>query len=219
MRSALRAGALLLTLIAPLAVAQDSEDSQASEGSKESPSFWSRSVDAVNSTTPFPVGGKEAQDKGWFSGAWDGTKNIWRDGNWDLLVSGYTWHLPYAYSPEKRQQENSLTWGFGIGKTLVDERDNQRILYTLIISDSHYKPQYSAGYGWMARWKAYENIRVGAGYTAFIMARSDIHDYVPFPGVAPLASIGTNRFSLFGTFIPGHASILYFFGILTFDAK
>jgi len=212
MRSVFCAGACALVLFAPLAPAQDA-------AAPESEGFWSRSAHAVNNTTPYPLGGQEAQDRGWFSGTWDGTKRIWRDGNWDLYLSGYTWHLPYAYTAEQRAQENALTWGLGIGKTLTDERNNQRSLYALIIEDSHYKPEYQIGYAWMARWQVYNDLRVGAGYTLGLMSRSDIWGYVPFPFVAPLVSVGTDRFSLFGTFIPGNASIAYFFGRVTFGAK
>jgi len=198
---------LALALLAPLAAAQ------------ESTGFWSNAVDAVNSTTPYPVGAKEAQDRGWFSGTWDGTKRIWRDGQLDVYFSGFTWHLPYAYTTEERKAENAFTWGGGIGKSLTDERDNQRSLYAMIISDSHYKPQYMAGYAWMARWRAYGDIRVGAGYSLSLVARSDINNYVPFPAPVPLVSVGTDRITLYGTFIPGSASVLYFFGKFTFDTK
>lgn len=196
---------LVFALLAPLASAQESK------------SFWSQSLSAVNSTTPYPLASKETQDTGWFSATWDGTKRIWRDGKWDLYISGYTWHLPYAYTTAERHEENAFTYGLGIGKTLTDERDNQRSLYALVIEDSNYETQYTIGYTWMARWRLVSNIKGGLGYTAFITARDDTNDYLPFPAVAPLASIGTDRATVFATFIPGKASILYFFGKISFE--
>jgi palmitoyl transferase len=197
--------ALVLALIAPFAAAQESKG------------FWTRSLDALNSTTPHPLGSQQTRDAGWFSGTWDGTKRLWRDGHWDLYISGYTWHLPYAYNTAERHEENAFTYGLGIGKTLTDERDNQRSLYALVIEDSNYKTQYSIGYTWMARWQLVGPVKGGLGYTAFITARDDFNNYLPFPGILPLASIGTDRATLYGTFVPGSASILYFFGKISFE--
>jgi len=87
---------------------------------QEVPGFWQRSTDSVNATTPFPLGAKSEQERGWFSGAWDGTKRIWREGTHDLYLSGYTWHLPYAYTTAEREAENALTYGLGFGKTLTE---------------------------------------------------------------------------------------------------
>jgi len=198
---------LALLLAAPLAAGQESK------------SVWGRTLDAVDSTTPFPVGTKEEQDQGWFSGSWDGVKQLWRDGTHDVYLSGYTWHLPYAYSTAERREENANTWGAGFGKTMTDERDNQRSLYAMVIEDSNFKVQYSAGYAWMARWRVVSDVRVGLGYTAALISRADYWHHVPFPAVLPLASIGNNTFGVFATFIPGSANILYFFGRVTFDAK
>ncbi len=40
------------------------------------------------------------------------------------------------------------------------------------------------------------------GYVGFMMARKDINDYRPFPGILPVASIGTRDVSLNVTYIP-----------------
>ncbi len=187
----------------------------------ESKSWWRKSLDAVNYTTPDALATKDAQgeDRGWFSGTWDGTKRIWRDGKYDVYLSGYTWHMPFAYTKQQRLQENHNTFGLGFGKTLTDERDNQYSLYGLVFSDSHYKPEYNLGYAWVARWRVVDGVRVGAGYTLALVSRSDINNYVPFPAVAPLLSIGNNTFTVFGTYIPGSASVAYFFGRISFDVK
>lgn len=207
MGSLLRALLFALAAIAPLAAAQESE------------SFSRKSPDAVNRTTPYALGAKEDQDRGWFSGAWDGTKRIWRDGSYDLYLSGYTWHMPFAYTPQQLQHENAHSWGLGLGKTLTNERDNQYSLYALIFRDSHFKSEYNLGYAWMARWRLVDDLRVGAGYTAAIVSRNDILHYGPFPAVVPLLSIGNNTFTVFGTYIAGSANVAYFFGRLSFDLK
>lgn len=185
---------------------------------QEPPGFWERSAAAVNATTPFPLGATAERERGWSRGAWDGTQRIWREGAHDLYLSGYTWHLPYAYTAAEREAENALTYGLGIGKTLTDERDNQRSLYGLVIEDSNYKLQFTVGYAWMARWHLAGDLRVGLGYTAALTARADHFDYLPFPAVVPLASLGNDTFTLFATYIPFAGDVVYVFGRITFDA-
>jgi len=185
---------------------------------QEQSGFWQRSTAAVNATTSFPLGSKAEQERGWFSGAWDGTKRIWREGTHDLYLSGYTWHLPYAYTTAQRNEENALTYGLGFGKTLTDERDNQRSLYALVINDSNYNLQFTVGYAWMARWRLAGGLRGGLGYSAVLVAREDYFNYVPFPAIVPLASLGNDTFTLFATYIPFAGDVVYVFGRIAFDA-
>lgn len=185
---------------------------ECSPASTSSEDFWSR----VNETTPVWVLSQDEREGGWLRRAWDGSKRIWSQGTWDLYLSGYVWHLPFAYSPERQAELNDLAWGGGLGKTLTDEQDNQRSLYFLATKDSYYKWQFMAGYTWMARWKiANSRFRFGAGYTAFLMARNDYLNYIPIPVLLPLVNAGTNRFSLFGTYVPV-GNVFYFFGRLSF---
>ena len=133
---------LLLALLAPAAASAE-----------EPNSAWDRSLSALNSTTTFPLASKEAQDKGWFSGAWDGVKRVWNEGSSDLYLSGWYWHTPWGFSAEKRAEYNNWGLGGGYGRTLTDELGNQRMLYALVVQDSFKQPMYLAGYGWLARWK------------------------------------------------------------------
>lgn len=191
---------LLLAAIAPLAASQ------------ESPGSRGRTVDAIESTTPFPLGSDEERNRGWLSGAWDGTKRIWNDGSEDLYVSGYVWHMPYKWSAERRSTFNNNAWGLGYGRTLTDDRDNQRMLFGIIASDSYRRPMYMAGYAWLARWPLAGELRIGAGYSALLVRHESTADF-PVPVVVPLASIGTNSAALYATFISG---MTYFFGKVTF---
>ncbi|HYL18895.1 MAG TPA: hypothetical protein VEV20_09440 [Burkholderiales bacterium] len=45
------------------------------------------------------------------SNDWDQSKRAFADGNWTLYLTGFTWHLPYAYDDELRHAENSEAWG------------------------------------------------------------------------------------------------------------
>lgn len=184
---------------------------------QEEPGFWDRAGAAVNATTPFPLGSAAEREHGWFSGVWDGTKRIWRDGTHDLYLSGYTWHLPYAYNTAERNEENPLTWGLGIGKTLTDERDNQRSLYGMVVEDSNFKLQYTLGYAWMARWRLAGDLRGGLGYSIALIGRYE-YDYIPLPLIAPLASVGNDSITVFATYLPFVGDIVYIFARITFDA-
>ena len=192
----------LLMLLAPVAARTE-----------EPPSTWDRTLSAINSTTTFPLASKQQQGEGWFSGAWDGVKRIWNEGRNDIYLSGYYVHLPYRFTAEERASYNDWALGGGFGRSLIDEKDNQRLLYAMIVQDSYYKPMYLAGYGWVARWKISDELRVGAGYTLSIISNSKATGYIPFPAPAPLVSIGTDDVALYGTFIPG---IIYFFGKVRF---
>ena len=55
-------------------------------------------------------------------GAWleSGCRHVvdtYQDGSNALLVSGYQWHLPYDWTPERRHAENENAWGGGWSRT------------------------------------------------------------------------------------------------------
>lgn len=166
------------------------------------PSWAQRALSATNESTAvglIPAEQRQPGWKGWFADAWEGSKRIFNDGHTDLLLPFYSWHPAYAYP--NRFDQNHYSWGAGIARTLIDEKDNERIVYALGFSDSHYDFQAMAGYGWIARWPLGNNLKWGLGYTAFVAVRSDAN-YIPFPGVLPLASIGTDRVMVYGSWVP-----------------
>ncbi len=182
----------------------------ASRANEAQPSFASRALRTINETTPvglLPAGERQPGWKGWFSDAWQGSKRIFRDGHPDLLVPVFTFHPAYKYP--NRHDENNYPWGVGYASTVIDGKDNERLVYALAFSDSHYDFQPIAGYGWIARWPLFGPVKGGLGYTVAISARSDAN-YIPFPAVLPLASIGTDRFTLYGSWIPS-TDVLFFF--------
>jgi len=179
----------------------------------QQPSAWERLLSAVNSTTPFPLASEEQQHEGWFHGAWDGIKRIWGEGSSDLYLSGRYWHTPWGFTNEDRARYDDWALGGGYGRTLTDEKDNQRLLYAMVVQDSFEQPMYLAGYGWLARWKVGGPFRVGAGYSIVILSNGTATSYIPFPAPAPLASFGTDRIAIYGTYFN---SIFYFFAKLSF---
>jgi palmitoyl transferase len=201
----LRAALPLLLCLAPsvpCAAADDPNDG------------WKTLGDKVGSTTPFPLGTHEARAEGFWHGVWDGTKRIWSEGSQDLYVSGYYYHTPYGFSKSRRDEFNDNAWGAGYGRTLTEDNENQRMFYGMVVHDSHRKPLYLAGYAWLARWDMGRDLRVGAGYSALLIAHSTSTNYWPVPLLAPIVSFGTNDAALYGTYFN---AIGYFFFKLSFD--
>jgi len=174
------------------------------------PSSTQRALSAMNESSPVglvPRGERQAGWTGWFADAWEGSKRIFREGHSDLMLPLYTFHPPYKYP--NRFDENHYPLGVGFARTVIDEKDNERIVYLLGFSDSHYDFQPVLGYAWMARWPLFAGLKGGLGYTVFLTARADAM-YLPFPAALPLASIGTDRVMLYGSWIPS-TEVLFFF--------
>ena len=150
---------------------------------------------------------------------WEQAKRAWSDGDWTLYLTGYTWHMPYAYDQQRREELNSEAWGGGLGRYVYDNNGNYHGLYAMVFSDSHYEPEYHIGYSWQHYWGSGE-LKAGLGYTVFVFGRDDVVHYVPIPAILPLASVRYARFELMGTFFPGFGSgkgnIAFFFGRLDF---
>lgn len=185
----------------------------AAASTDDEPGTWQLAIGALNSTTPFPPASEEEQKRGWFEATWAGTKRIWTEGRTDVYLSGYFWHTPWGFTDGDRERYDDLGLGAGLGRTLTDEKGNQRLLYAIITQDSFNKPMYLAGYGWLARWRLPGVLRVGAGYSITILSNSSATDYIPVPLPVPLANLGTERASAFVTYING---IFYFFGAVHF---
>jgi len=176
----------------------------------EEPSWSQRFWHATNETTSVGLLAPSERNvgwKGWFADAWEGGKRIFRDGRTDLLLPLYTFHPPYKFP--NRDDQNHYPWGGGITRTWIDEHDNERFLFAVAFSDSHYDFQPMVGYAWTARWPLGGGIKGGLGYTVFVTMRSDTN-YFPFPGILPLASIGTDAFTLYGTWVPS-TDVLFIF--------
>ena len=102
--------------------------------------------------------------------------------------TGYAWHAPYAYNKQKREEYNDFAAGGGVGGSVFDDDGDRHSLYGMIFEDSHYKPQYTAGYAWMRYWGSRESLNWGLGYTVYLFARSDVNHYIPAPMAGLLAS-------------------------------
>ena len=135
-------------------------------------------------------------------------KDAFHGGRYDGYVSGYIWHAPWAYGYDRRHHElNDIAWGGGFGRSVVDADGDTHSVFAIAAQDSHFKPQYLAGYLWTTYWPLAGRVQGGLGYSVALFSRSDIGGYIPIPGVAPAAALRWGNAELLGVFVPrvGHA--------------
>lgn len=150
-----------------------------------------------------PVLAAEAPLTGWLDRAMHEITTTASEGTSEFYLPVRTYHLRWAYTKEKIDsfQENPLGLGYGLGR--FDEKGNWHGLYAMGFQDSHFKPEWLAGYGWKTYWHLSENSRVGLGYTAGFTTRSDLGSYTPTPVVLPIGSIDYRGTSLEAAYVPG----------------
>ena len=148
------------------------------------------------------------------------SKDAFFNGRNDYYLSGLIWHMPWAYSSERRHDElNEAAWGAGFGRSVVDANGNTHSLYALVAQDSHYQPQYTAGYLWMTYWPLAGRLQGGLGYSVFVFSRDDIGNRYPVPAALPAASLRYREIELIGTYVPGFTQggeVAYFFARFNF---
>ena len=154
----------------------------------------------------------------------EGAKKAWDSDGYDVYVSGHVHHGRSTYSAEHLKTLNERAWGGGIGKRYTDADDHTHLLYALAFKDSHFRPEYMVGYGWLTYWRPFDGgPRFGAGFDTFITLRSDYAHYVaPVPGILPLGEIAWGRASIMATYVPrlsgngGNGDVLMIFGRISF---
>ena len=166
------------------------------------------------------TGSSQAQDA-WYDTAIQSVSKTWHEGVVEAYVPFLSYHMPFAYSAEKRSQYTENPLGFGLGKGRYNSSGNYEGLYAMVFQDSHGQPEYMLGYAWIPTWQI-ENtdIKVGAGVGGFLTARADIGHYTPFPGLLPVASLTISRFSLQAAYVPGgqgNGNVLFAWGKWSFE--
>ena len=134
--------------------------------------------------------------------------DTYKNGNNEVLVSGFAWHTPWTWTSERRADR---------------ENGDTDTVYFLVFSDSHYEPEFNLGYAWTTWWRPRDSLQPGLGYTLMLISRQDIWGGVPFPAILPLVSLRYDKVTVFSTYIPtlnggiNHGSILYVFGRIAID--
>lgn len=152
---------------------------------------------------PAVLAKKPSDDRSWYQRMWDPLANAYNNGAWEFYLPLETYHLRSMYTPEKIANFQEKPLGFGVGRGVYDEKGNWDGVYGMAFQDSHFKPMYMLGYGWKSIWRPAEDVRLGLGYAAGLMSRTDIFHYVPFPAILPMASVAYKNFNLEGIFLPG----------------
>jgi palmitoyl transferase len=144
--------------------------------------------------------------------------DTYKDGSNALLLSGYQWHLPYDWTPERRHAENENAWGGGWSRTRETPSGNTEDVFFLVFQDSHRNAQFNLGYAWRTYWGDRSKLQAGLGFTAMVIQRPDIASGWPVPVALPLASLRTGQLEILTAYVPklnggvNHGSVLYFFG-------
>lgn len=139
--------------------------------------------------------------------------DTWEQGQGEVLLPFYTYHMPFAYSQAKLDSFEQNTWGLGYGRSRYDDEGNWHSLYAMGFRDSHDKFEPIVGYGYQWMWGERDGLHAGLGYTVFVTARSDIANYFPFPGILPIASVNYRRSVLSMSYVPGgngNGNVLFF---------
>jgi LPS-assembly protein len=151
-----------------------------------------------------PAAAKAVDDgRPWYQRAWAPVANAYDKGSLEFYLPLMTYHMRSFYTAEKIATYQERPKGFGVGRGMYNDKGDWEGVYGFAFQDSHFKPMYMAGYGWKSMWRPSEDTRLGLGYVAGLMARTDIMGYKPFPLALPLASVSYKSFSLEGTYVPG----------------
>ncbi len=145
------------------------------------------------------------------------------NGGNELLLSGYAYHVPGTWTPERRAELNSNAWGAGWGRTVEDPDGDTHTVFALGFEDSHRHAQLQVGYSWSTFWGPREGVQLGLGYAAMIVQRPDLLSGYPFPAVLPIASVRAQKATMMMTYIPtlnggaNHGSTLFVMGRFALD--
>lgn len=173
---------------------------------------------AVVDTTPAGLARSSAERDGSWGGFWEDTKRgseyIMEEGRTLLVLPTYTNHPRWDW--DNKDQENGYPFGMGLARQVIDEHGNERMFFLVNFVDSNYRIEPMVGYSWVARYPIFNTgWHYGAGYLAGITVRGDYY-YLPAPLPLPVAKIGNDWFSFYGTFIP-FTNVFFFYSSFTFD--
>ncbi len=120
-------------------------------------------------------------------------------GQLDLIVNGRSHHVNSDYHWNENnyglgleyQYDSSSRWLWSVnGNAFLDSQNNISYMAGGGLKRRLFQSEHPAGF------------YLDAGLIAFIMARADIYDYLPFPGILPTMSFGTKRVGVNLTYLP-----------------
>lgn len=135
------------------------------------------------------------------------------NGGYNMILNGRSIHLS---APPNGKKFNENNYGSGLQYDFGHTYGSKWITYATssAFSDSFNNLSYYAGGGQARRFHIKNGWHADVGYVGFMMARKDFNNYKPFPGVLPIASIGTRNVALNVTYVPpvrqGLAELIFF---------
>lgn len=167
----------------------------------------SNPADVHYKTQETPTTKLQLQDKNTsnhlFKPVTDTFKALWYNGDTEIYIPFYAWHNRYTYCRERLKKYNELALGGGAGKTILDMKDNQHMIYAFVFLDSHRDIEPIGGYAYAKTLRLDSHSFIGAGFTVFLTARTDMFNNAPFPGLLPLITYNADKFSYIATYVPG----------------
>lgn len=145
---------------------------------------------------------EEASGDSLWTRATNHLKNIWDDGNMQLVLPVHTWHSTWRYDHDKIKEYNENPWGIGIGKYIEPTPDRRYGLLALTFQDSFNKPEPSVWYSWQILWRKGKDFRPSLGFVAGLTCRENYH-WIPVPGAAPTFGFDYKSFSVESLYVPG----------------
>ena len=133
----------------------------------------------------------------------DNLRATWESENHTVIVPVNTYHSRLTYDKEHIKRYNEMPWGLGVERFYVDEKRNRHSFYALAFAASYGHVQPVVGYTWEKSvfLNDSHSARLGLGCTAVITARRQ-NDYIPFPGVLPIASLGYRGLAIHTSWVP-----------------
>jgi hypothetical protein len=123
-------------------------------------------------------------------------------GQLDLIVNGRSYHVNSEYDWNENNFGLGLEYQFDTKSRWIWSANGNVFL------DSQENVSYMAGGSLKRRLFQSEHplgFYLDAGVTGFVMARADINDYKPFPGILPVMSVGIKNFGMNLTYLPKKA--------------
>lgn len=175
--------------------------------------FWNAVVDTTPAGLVRPAEERPGDWQPFWSDTKEGAMRIMDEGKTLWVVPAYTNHPKWEW--DNKPQQNGYPFGMGIARQVIDERGNERMLFLTSFVDSNYRMEPMAGYAWLSRWPIGGGFHVGAGYLAGLTMRGD-YMWVPLPLPLPVASIGNDTVSVYGTWVP-FTNVFFFFTSIAID--
>ncbi len=134
-------------------------------------------------------------------------------GDYNMILNGRSVHLSKHPDGGKFNENN---YGSGLQYDFARKYGSKWVAFTTSSAfyDSFNNLSYYIGGGESRRFYMRRGWHADIGYVGFLMARKDIDNYSPFPGILPVASFGTRNLSVNMTYVPAiskdYSELLFF---------